>query len=481
MASISTHLKLIFAEDNLRLNSLGLKTIPKPLFRFFGSSKRALRNLDFGDNQLSKIPDWLQDEDISTLSLKDNQFNELPKWIGKFKFLKSLNLSNNKFEFIPSQIRDFALLESLDLSNNQIGSVPKWFFEKLENKRAIYLNNNNIKQLPSNVELTSQSFQLYPIKIDLSNNKIETIPYGILYPRFSVIDLSNNNIKTLPSWFFAYVQNQRDIEISFENVNELKSKRKYGETRKQGIIYLHGNPLNSPPQEVILQGTEAITKYFEGKTQSEAFDIEDAKAEAQVFSLNSSEKANMMFSQILDKDPNNIEALLWITQTVKERERKQYLERVLVIDPKNTEAEIGLKILEGKKVFWRSEIPWINATGEVNDDTITKISALYDKEKRLIELNEEIEKVKDKINSKSIGREYFFVYLAMTYLYSRFYNTDEIATIVCLILILVTVVSFFSLFGASTLNKKLTKLKAEKKDLQSDIANLQFQLNLIMK
>lgn len=481
MASIATHLKMIFAEDNLLLNGLGLKNIPKPLFKFFGSSKRALRHLNFSDNQLSQIPDWLQEEDISSLNLKTNQFKELPKWIGKFKFLKSLNLSNNKFEFIPSQIRDLTFVEYLDLSHNQLTSVPVWFFEKLERRSAIYLNNNDIKYLPSNFELTSQSSQFSSLKIDLSNNKIERIPYGILYPRFKVIDLSNNNIKTLPSWFFTYVLDQRDIEISFEDVNDLKNKSKYGETRKQGVIYLHGNPLTYPPKEIILQGTEAIVKYFEGKSQSEVYDIEEAKAEAQVFSLGSSQEANKLFRKILEKEPNNIEALLWITQTIKERDRKQYLERILEIDPKNIEAEFGLQILEGKKKSFRSEIPWINKTSEINDDTLSKISALYEKEKRLIDLEEDLEKAKDKLSKKIVNREFFFVYLALTYLYSRFYNTDDIATIVCLFLILVTVFGFFSLFGVSTLTKKLTKQKSERKDLQSDIAYLQFQLNLIMK
>ncbi len=481
MASISTHLKLIFAEDNLRLNSLGLKNIPKPLFKFFGSSKRALRYLNFSDNQLNQIPDWLQDEDISSLNLKNNQFNRLPKWIGKFKYLYSLNLSNNKFEFIPSELRDLTSVESIDLSYNQLTSVPKWFFERLESRSAIYLNNNNIKYLPSNFELTSHSFQFKSIKIDLSGNKIETIPYRILYPRFSILDLSNNNIKTLPSWFFVYVLDQRDLEISFEDVNELKNNRKYGETRKQGVIYLSGNPLTSPPQEVILQGSKAILKYFEDKSQNEIFDIEEAKAEAQVFSLGSSQKANKLFRNILEKEPSNIEALLWITQTVKERDRKQYLERILEIDPKNIEAEVGLEILEGKKISIRSEIPWINKTSEISDDTVTKISALYDKEKRLIDLEESIESAKNKLNSKILNREFLFVYLALTYLYSRFYNTDGIAMIVFLFMILGTVVGFFSLFGVSTLTKKLNKLNSERKDLQSDIAYLQFQLNLTMK
>ena len=62
------------------------------------------------------------------------------------------------------------------------------------------------------------------------------------------------------------------------------------------------------------------------------------------------EPARMMFRQVLEQDKRDERAMLWMARLAKsKRERKQWLERVLMVDPENELAQKQLKKMEHRQ------------------------------------------------------------------------------------------------------------------------------------
>src|SRR3972149_6896897 len=71
----------------------------------------------------------------------------------------------------------------------------------------------------------------------------------------------------------------------------------------------------------------------------------------EAFRNGETEQARALFQQALSANPRNVDALLWLSQLAEnDKERADYLPRVLHIDPNNATARRGLETIEGKPV-----------------------------------------------------------------------------------------------------------------------------------
>lgn len=88
--------------------------------------------------------------------------------------------------------------------------------------------------------------------IDMSYNRIEAIPEDLLrLSDLDVLNLCNNRIKFLPRWLFE----DPNVNISLNRPSNA------GNTLPK-TIYLEGNPIQFPPQEIMKRGREAVLTYF---------------------------------------------------------------------------------------------------------------------------------------------------------------------------------------------------------------------------
>lgn len=127
--------------------------------------------------------------------------------------LKKLSVNSNKLILLPSSTGHLTNLRHLDVRLNRLRSLP----DDLEN--LINLEILNI----------SQNFQF-----------LETLPYSIgLLTSLLELDISYNKITTLP-----------------DSIGCLKRLRK---------LSIEGNPLVSPPHEVVENGVQAIKEYLSEK------------------------------------------------------------------------------------------------------------------------------------------------------------------------------------------------------------------------
>ena len=143
--------------------------------------------------------------------------SKLPDTIGfELINLKKLSVNSNKLVFLPSSTSHLTALKVLDARLNCLRSLP----DDLENLINLEILN------------VSQNFQY-----------LDTLPYSIgLLLSLVELDVSYNNIKTLP-----------------DSIGCLKKLEK---------LCVEGNPLCSPPLEVVEQGLDVVKQYLCHKMNS---------------------------------------------------------------------------------------------------------------------------------------------------------------------------------------------------------------------
>jgi len=154
---------------------------------------------------------------LEELNLNFNMLSKLPDTIGfELIKLKKLAVNSNKLVCLPSSTSHMMTLMVLDVRLNCLRSLP----DDLEN--LVNLETLNV----------SQNFRY-----------LESLPYSIgLLLSLVELDISYNNIKTLP-----------------DSIGCLQKLQK---------LSVEGNPLSSPPQEVVEQGLHVVKEYMCNKMNS---------------------------------------------------------------------------------------------------------------------------------------------------------------------------------------------------------------------
>jgi Leucine-rich repeat (LRR) protein len=152
----------------------------------------------------------------------------------------------NKLSFYRVKIRDFSLLEKLsNLISLTIVGIPIDYIsvlQRLSNLITLDLRDNQLTDI-SVLQGLSNLEELY-----LNWNHLTDISALQGLKNLTLLDLRGNKIKKLPE---AIV----DMEIEIKVYHSCPMQGEIG-------VYLHGNPLEIPPPEIIRKGKKAIKAYF---------------------------------------------------------------------------------------------------------------------------------------------------------------------------------------------------------------------------
>jgi len=197
----------------------------------------ALKILDLSSNRLTDISPLAGLNALTRLSLSSNQLTDLSPLAG-LNALTRLSLSSNQLTDL-SPLAGLTALTRLSLSSNQLTDLSP--LAPLTALTSLELNNNQITDLSPLAGLTALTVLI------LYNNQITDLSPLAGLRQLQNLDLSNNNISQLPE---AIVHLHPGLEIKWEY-----------EPYKDALI-LEGNPLETPPVEVVKQGTNAVRNYF---------------------------------------------------------------------------------------------------------------------------------------------------------------------------------------------------------------------------
>ncbi len=196
----------------------------------------SLTDLRLHSNQISEIKGLDKLISLTDLNLYSNQISEI-KGLDKLTSLTYLSLSSNQI----SEIKGLDKLTSLTylwLSSNQISEIKG--LDKLTSLTDLWLSSNQISEIEGLDKLTALT------NLRLHSNQISEIKGLDKLTSLTNLNLSTNQIRGFEK---SLIKKGLEIEVNDRYV--------------ENCINLTGNPLESPPLEVVKQGNEAIKKYFE--------------------------------------------------------------------------------------------------------------------------------------------------------------------------------------------------------------------------
>ncbi len=178
-------------------------------------------------------------KDLEILILVSNRIAIIPEWMSQLQNLTNLNLSANDIAAVPESLFCLEKLEELWLVNNQVSSVTD-SVGKLRNLRQLYLGSNQLTTLPESFS------QLQKLTIlSLHNNRLTSIPEAI----YELTSLEELNLYS-----------NSNVTVDTNQIKKISPKILRLENLKD--LILSGNPIETPPPEVVEKGIEAIKEYF---------------------------------------------------------------------------------------------------------------------------------------------------------------------------------------------------------------------------
>ncbi|KAL4564333.1 hypothetical protein LXL04_028393 [Taraxacum kok-saghyz] len=218
--------------------------------------------LDISNNNIQVIPESLTARllNIGVLDVHSNQLKTLPNSIGCLSKLKTLNVSGNQLQSLPRTIENCRSLEELNANFNQLTRLPDTIGFELINLKKLSVNSNKLAFLPSS---TSHLTNLR--HLDARLNHLRSLPDDLEnLINLEILNISQNfqYLEALP-YSLGVLISLVELDISYNNIRSLPDS--IGCLKRLRKLNVEGNPLESPPPEVVELGLDVIKEYLSEK------------------------------------------------------------------------------------------------------------------------------------------------------------------------------------------------------------------------
>ncbi|KAI3754693.1 hypothetical protein L1987_54481 [Smallanthus sonchifolius] len=218
--------------------------------------------LDISNNNLQAFPESLTARllNVGVLDVHSNQLKTLPNSIGCLTKLKTLNISGNHLQSLPKTIENCRALEDLNANFNRLTTLPDTMGFELINLKKLSVNSNKLAFLPSS---TSHLTNLR--HLDARLNHLRSLPGDLEnLINLEILNISQNfqYLDTLP-YSLGVLLSLLELDVSYNNIKALPDSM--GCLRRLRKLNVEGNPLMSPPSEVVELGLHVIKEYLSEK------------------------------------------------------------------------------------------------------------------------------------------------------------------------------------------------------------------------
>ncbi|KAJ8641104.1 hypothetical protein MRB53_017798 [Persea americana] len=241
-------------QEIIDLSGLSLDCLPNPSINV-----GLICKLDLSNNNLESIPESLTARllNVVILDVHSNQLKSLPNSIGCLSKLKVLNVSNNMIPAIPKTIENCRALEELNANFNKITKLPDTIGFELTRMQKLSVNSNKLAFLPASIpNMTALRV------LDARLNCLRALPDGLEnLLNLQVLNVSQNfqYLQSLP-FSIGLLVSLVDLDVSYNRIRSLPES--LGCLKKLEKLSVQGNPLVSPPMEIIDQSLDAVKEYL---------------------------------------------------------------------------------------------------------------------------------------------------------------------------------------------------------------------------
>jgi len=241
----------------LDMSGMSMDTIPH-LSMPLGS----ITTLDLSNNNLQSIPESIIARllNVVVLDVRSNQLTSLPNSIGCLSKLKVLNVSGNLLRDLPATIEECRALEELNANFNQLTKLPDTLGFELHGLRRLSVNSNKLAYLPS-----STSHMTALRSLDARLNCLRALPDGLEnLGGLEALNVSQNfqYLRELP-YGIGLLTSLRELDVSYNSIAALPDSM--GCLTKLARFSAAGNPLVSPPMDVVEQSLDAMRAYLSAR------------------------------------------------------------------------------------------------------------------------------------------------------------------------------------------------------------------------
>ncbi|XP_059634563.1 plant intracellular Ras-group-related LRR protein 6-like [Cornus florida] len=236
------------------LSGMSLESLPNPSLNLGTICK-----LDLSNNNLQGIPESLIARllNVVVLDVHSNQLKSLPNSMGCLSKLKTLNVSGNLLESLPKTIENCRSLEELNANFNKLTRLPDTIGFELVNLKKLSVNSNKLVFLPhSTSHLTTLRV------LDARLNCLRSLPEDLEnLINLEVLNVSQNfqYLATLP-YSLGLLISLVELDVSYNKITALPDS--VGCLKKLQKLSVEGNPMVSPPPEVVERGVYAVKEYL---------------------------------------------------------------------------------------------------------------------------------------------------------------------------------------------------------------------------
>ncbi|KAK6941319.1 Leucine-rich repeat [Dillenia turbinata] len=236
------------------LSGMSLESLPNTSLNLATICK-----LDLSNNNLQMIPESLTARllNLVVFDVHSNQLKSLPNSIGCLSKLKVLNVAGNLLLALPKTIENCRSLEELNANFNQLTKLPDTIGFELINLQKLSVNSNKLIFLPNSItHITSL------LILDARLNSLHTLPEDLEnLINLQVLNISQNFrcLTSLP-YSIGLLLSLTDLDVSYNKITSLPDS--IGCLKKLQKLSVEGNPLISPPMDVVEQGLHAVKEYM---------------------------------------------------------------------------------------------------------------------------------------------------------------------------------------------------------------------------